>query len=426
MDAQPVPYTLLSLSKFAKILGINPAHFWGGSAYNLIPQVFPVQPNCSSVWYQYQWQDADRTGRYDIALEIQLAEQEVADFLGYWPAPFFVADKERPYPRPYRREYFGAGGDIRGLAKSVSANYGRIIAGGRRAVSLIDDAVAVVYSDPDGDGFSETATITAATTLTDVNEIKVYQAGRDGDMEWEIRDVRSKTITGGNVVIVVDSWLMIDPALYEVMVNDGGMVAIDISTTGNFVVTVDVYREYVDTTQAAAVFYWENAYVDCATCGGLGCEACGQVTQDGCLRIRNADTGIVVPRPASYDAEDEQWDASSFSGGREPDRVRLWYYAGERSKEYLAGRTTDPMPYSIAQAIAFMAIARLERPLCECGNVESLYSALREDLTANLRDVSYFLAEEARVNPFGTKRGEVLAWRRLRKTTPKIANFAVI
>lgn len=425
----PLPYTLLSLSMFAKILGINPAHFWGTTTNNLSPKVMPIKSSCDSAWYQYSWQDSDKVSRYDIALEIQNVEQEIANFLGYYPAPTWIVDETHQYPRPFAREYFGNGSDVRGLAKGLKTDYGRIIDIGTRKVTLVGTASVasgtLVYSDSDADNLYETATIVLPTTLTNECEIDAYHTGYGGILEWKIREARRKSISGGSVRIVLDSWLLVKPELYEKLPTDLGADATDISTTSNFVTSVDVYREYTDSTTASSTFYWEAVDVGCAVCGGSGCEVCGQVSQDGCARIRDSKLGILSPFPATYDSTNG-WVAADLSADREPDRVVFRYYAGERSNEYLTGRSCFPMNNRLAKSIAYMATSRLERPFCECENVRELSDYLRVDLTRNTRESSYFATRDVLSSPFGTRVGEVKAWQYLSKLKERIAHVAVI
>lgn len=422
--AQPIPYTLLSLARYAKVMGINPAHFWGSSAPNVDPQVMPVSAACSAIWFKYDWQDSDRVGRYSICQEILNAEQDIAAAIGYWPAPMWIAEEQVRYERPYRREFFGYGADVRGQFKGIDSRWGRIVSTGRRAVSLIGTATtgaaSLIYSDLDSDGLYETAEITLPTTLTDVNEIKVYFYGMDGDPDWEIREPRSKEITGGNVVIIFDAWLLIDPDLYEFLPTSDGNSLIDIGTTANFVTAVDVYREYIDESLAPCEFYWEPSYVGCLETD----EACDPVTQDGCLRIRNAKSGILSPVPATYSGG--VWELGcSWDGNREPDYLNIWYYAGDVDNKYKRGMSLNPLSDFWAQTIAWLATARLSRPVCACGNLESLTEWLRTDLSKNTRELSFFNPPGALDNPFGTRAGEVAAWRRIGKLVQKRPSVAL-
>lgn len=408
-------------------MGINPLHFARGETPGLNPIVFPVD-GCDDVWFKYDWQDHDKVSWWQIAHLILDAEQEIANLIGYYPAPTWIVSEEHKYPRPFIREYYGLGTDNRGDMKGRDARYGKIIAPGRRATTLVGTAAvaggSLAYTDEDGDGFFETATITLPTTLTDTTEIKVYFVGADANPDWEVRPSRSIRISGGSVVIVFDSWLLIDPELYEEYPTSNGIGSIDVSTTVNFVTSIEVYREYVDTTVASAQFLWEST---CLVCGGSGCSACELTVQDGCAVVRDSLRGIFVPTPAYYSATDAEWIADNWLGKVEPDIVRFWYRAGEVDQRYINGYGTDPLSHFWAQVIAWIATARLERPLCGCSNVQAVADDLRRDISMSERPISQFVYPDVMNSPFGTRKGEVMAWRRIKYLVKdKKAAFAVI
>lgn len=427
----PLPYTLLSIGRFAQMVGITPAHFWGATAASLTPAVFPVGGACGDIWPQHDWQKNDQVSREGLALAIQDAEKQLAQVLGYWSAPIWIADEMQPFPRDFYRESLGCITDIRGMPKNLPLNYGKIISGGRRAVTLVGTATtaggSLAYTDNDSDGFAETATITLATALTDACEIKVYHTSHDGEQEWEIRPIRTIEISAGILTIVMDSWLFIDPALYEILPSDDGFQAIDISTTNNYVTSVEVYREYTDTSLAASVFHWENASPSCpcSICNGVGCPACSDTTQDGCMQIRNAELGQVVPLPATYSSG--SWSLTTYDVCRAPDRVAFWYYAGARSNDYLRDKVCDPLAQDLAWITIWLAVPKLERPPCSCHRLESLFEYLRTDLTENVQGGSSFFTPDSMINnPFGTHRGEVMAWNRIKHWLPKKPHVAMI
>lgn len=425
--AQPLPYTLLALPRYAKIMGINPAHFSRATASS--DGVFPVG-TCNDVWPRYSWQNSDQVSHEDLARAIYDAEHDIAKYLGYHPAPRWIAAEMHSYPRFHRREYYGGGGNVRGQFKSVNTNYDHFIRAGRRAVTLVDTATVagggLQYLDLDGDGMPETARVTATTSLSNACEVKVYFVGKGGAAPWEIRPVRSKSISGGTYTADFDSWLFIDPDLLEAYPNTSDdFRAIDISTTANFVTSVDVYREYTDTTVAASQFYWEREPVVgidaiCPSCSGSGCEACTLITQDGCLQVRNVPLGIAAPIPATYDSDNAQWNKASWVECREPDQVKIWYYAGDLSEEYLRDENCDPLSDFWAHPIAWIATARLERPFCSCGNMTALADHLRVDLATSSSEESRFTPDQILNNPFGTRQGEVQAWQRVSKYGEKV------
>ncbi len=422
--ALPIKRTILSLPYYARIMGIDPVNFQGATAGS----IFPVIPNRNKdVWPRYSWQASDRVSHEDLARAIYQAERDIAEVLGYWEGPIWISEEIRPFPRHYRRDVWRySGQDVRMNAVSIKTQWGKVISAGQRATGSGPVCTATVasgslaYTDEDGDGFAETATISFSTTLTNSCELKVFFTGTEAALEWEIRPPRSKAISGGIATLVFDSWLFIDPDVLAYYPTEAGQHAIDISTTANYVTTVEVYREYTDPTSASAIFYWEptptgiGANLFCTSCGGSGCAACTLTTQDGCLHIREPNQGIVVPTPASYDESTGVWSFNCYSVCRDPDFVQIYYYCGEISNESRSGRTCEELPNDLAMAIAELATTRLERPMCAGTNIIALQAHWREDL-ARSGEVSYALSLGDLNNPFGTQRGAIQAWRRVGK-----------
>ncbi len=409
--AEPFPFTLLSLPRYAAILGIDPVHFQG--AYGT--SIFPLVNRCSDVWPRYSWQNSDMVSQMDLALEIGNAEKEIAEQLGWFPAPWWIAQEPHMMPRFHRPEYFDSGSyNVRGQHKSVKTLFGKVIEAGQRKVTLIGSITpagggTLSYTDEDHDGFPETATVTMATSYTNACDVKIYHYGQNGAQEWEVRPARSKTISGGIFTGVFFAWLFIDPDLqswYPGTVN----TAILVDTAANYVTSVDVYYEENDPTAASAAFYWEHTG-HCDVCNDEGCTACQLIEQEGCLYIRDAEQGVVVPVPATYGTG---WSTTDWAVCRDPDQVKLYYYAGNLDNRWLRGVSCEPLSDFWAQTIAYLATARLERPFCACGNSTALANLWREDMSASGTGItSHSLSLEILDNPFGTHRGEIMAWQRI-------------
>ncbi len=419
--------TLLAIDRYAQLLGINPAHFSSAARTDLMP----IKASCSDIWLQWSWMDADRVSREDLAYAISEAEEEIAQQLGYWPAPKWIDDEMHSFPRHHRRTVVGSGVNVRGFRKGLRAKWGKFIQAGQRGLTLIGDSTVPVYSDEDADGLDETATVTvAAGSLTDTCEIKVYFEDEAGAQEWEIRPPRTVTLTGGNFVLTFWTWQFIDPDLWEALTTNEEFTAIDFTDAGNLVGNVDVYREFTDFTEISAQLFWEHESVAlgacCASCSGSGCPSCTLTTQDGCIHVRDVDTGLIVPIAASYDEDEEQWVEQTFSECREPDQIKIFYYAGELDNRYLRGAICDPLSHFWAQTIAWLATARLERPFCSCANVQALADELRIDLAFSGRDGGYLMSEETLANPFGTRKGEIRAWQRVAKFARRRSKVAVL
>lgn len=416
--------TILSLDRYAKIMGIPPMHFNGGYVDPSTADVFPLE-GCESIWFQYDWQNHDQVSREQLAMVIHSAEEEIARVVGYYPAPVWIASEEHDYPRPYPPDTFGANGmDVRGMYKSVNANFGRVVMTGRRKVTLLGSP-NITYWDLDSDGFFELGAVNITTTVPKC-QIKTYFANQGGDPIWEIKPKNIASV--GNVhTFSFDSWQLISQSLFEEYPSSAGMTGVNISTIANFVVSIDFYQETFDPVEPASEFYWEPYSTPCPSCSGTGCDACALVEQDGCLSVRDNARGILTPIPAAYDAATGQWAASAWDDCREPDQVKLWYYAGDQDQRYLQGYTCDPLSNFWAETIAYLATARLERPVCSCGNIAALFEDLRTDLVrSESGGASYFSTNDVLNSPFGTRKGEVMAWRRVSKMVRRRIGVATL
>lgn len=431
--------TLLSLDRYARILGVNPAHFNGlGTGDSDVPM--PFEASCEDIWFQHDWQNSDRVGRDDLARHIRTAEDDIAAELDFYPAPFWIEKEVHEYPRGFRRDAYDHGLNPRWQRKSIIPKWGKLIEAGRRAVTLLalptEAGGTLVYSDEDGDGYEETATISIVTTETNACEIKVYFPGESGDPEFEIRDPRSVNVSGGTATIVFFSWQLVPLDLWERFPTvNKPLATLKINDPVNRLTAVDVFREFSDFSQPSAQFFWENRprnihpFFDsfCSSCDGQGCPACTLQSLDGCLFVRNVDLGIVVPVPASFDAETGEFTELPFVQCRQPDQVKLFYKAGDIDQRFLAGRTCEPLKHRWAEAIAWLATARLNRQFCSCGTVEKFQANMRRDLAKTEPDgTSYVMSDEDLSNPFGTRKGEVMAWRRVSKLTQTRPHYATI
>jgi hypothetical protein len=422
-------------------MGINPVHFAGGYGN----EIYPLRNNaCSDIWARYSWQQSDIVSHYELAVAIAAAEQELANVLGYHLAPRWISREMHKYPsfhRPELTTHYGRQYSD-GLRKSVKSRWGKLIAGGRRGTTLVLAATTtnggLTYLDLDSDGFFETARITATTTLTNDCELKVYIADTGADQRWEIKPARSITISSGTATLDFDSWLFFDPALMCAPDDLNGFTAISLDDLTNLVNSVDLYREYNDTSAVASRFFWQPTDCDvCSSCsitlesggtivlgGGSGdaasCTICGMLAQDGCVLIGDVETGIAVPAPANYDSTNEVYTLSQWAISRDPDIAQMWYYAGAIDEARLSGAQCDPLSHFWAETIAHMATARLERPMCSCANVTTLADGLREDIAFTGEDTSFLVDFGLLSNPFGTRRGEVKAWMRASKMGERI------
>ncbi len=423
--------TLLPLDQWAKIIGINPMHFNGGRVPDVSPEPFSIKNAQNPIWHQFGWQAQKLISREVLARTISEAELEISKFVGYWVAPTWVSQEIHNYPRHHRPEAYGNGFGVRAQRKNIKLKSGRVIEAGRRATTLIATPT-VTYSDPNSDGFDTLATITAATTLTDTCEIKLYFTDENGDEEWEIRPLKSIAIAAGVVTITVDSWLLFDPDLTNSIVTEE-VTSIDATATASYVTTVEVRREFNDfTTVPNAQFFWQrepknnSIFPTCTSCGGSGCEVCTLISQDGCFQISDVYGGLVVPIPATYDTVDERWEEDCWTECREPDQVKLWYRAGEQSERGLRGGC-DKLDKNMARLIAILAATRLNTEFHANNNVNDVIQYWQRDMAESTANGSViFTPPSVLENPFGARRGEVEVWRQLRVFTERRMQVATV
>jgi len=407
--------TLLSLDGFARQIGVDPIHFNQGVS-TLRPET-----RCGDTWFQKDWQASNKISRENIAFHIDQAERDLADALGYWPAPTWEVGEFHNYPQPQRPESFGGGGDVRLRWKRVKLNRGYVIEGGVRATTLIGTDVWTGV-DADGDGFDELAQFTVDLTGMDPQptecEIKGYfkeydladaansrtePASAGADEAWEVRPLQV-TITGTTATVYCNTWQLFRPQLQEAY----NASDIDADAIGSYVDALVFYREYTDESQQV-LFGW-NVELGCTDL-----EVCSASTQTGCFYVKNERSGLVTPQPASYNTDDEQFMSSNWTESVEADAVQFWYRSGWTPTNQRGCQVLDPY---WARTITMLAVARLPWPLCDCSNVVDLTDYWRQDasmiVTERDRSQSFIINPDELSNPFGQRVGEILAWRRIK------------
>ncbi len=394
-------YTLLSLDRFAKIMQIPGLHFNGGDQINLADGriLFPIGNAQKSIWPQYEYQNADQISREELARQIATCEAEIAGFLGFYPAPDWSVCERHELPNYHRQEIAGNCPDVRYNKIGIQPKFKKFINGGRRNVTYIDN-IRVAYSDPDGDGFDELASIVvdlSGHTYTDIYEIKVYFENHNGEREWEIRDSKSYDLVGTLLTITFPSWQLFDPDLWESLpTDDTNGKSIDPLDGANYVLNVDVYREFNDTTQN----HVEYIYIDPTTSD--------QTRYGGFLYQKSYDGNYIIPVRADY--TNGAWVSSCLENFCKI--VDIWYYSGNSD-------TSQPrsnyLNNSMATAIAYMTVARLERCYAGNTNIEAVAENLRVDYTLGGGGIYRRMTSQMESCPFGTMRGEIEAWRLIKQ-----------
>lgn len=415
-------YNCLSLEEWREQIGYNPWHFYGMGG-----MLAPVSSSCNSIVKQYSWQSTDSAGRADILQAIIKAEQKLKAYLNYSVGPHY-AEVVLPWPRWPKQDntrFGNAGADGRWI--SFNLPEGNVIAIGTEAITHIATP-SVVYTDEDGDGLSETFSISCITTLTSADNVAVYisatdRLNHDGVSEkWRVRPIQA-SISGGTLTVTGRAWQLIRPILYEKYMQE----PLDPSLAANFVTTLEVYQRYTyadgnDYNSAQAILIWETPpYPQWAITlpipGGAGLDPAATAYSFARVGIRNAANGTVYLGEAIWDATENQWNAVPWYASayryRPPDRVKIRYYAG------LKQTNTYRLQPAVATTVTRLAAAELTRRICACDNSNRELQSWQFDLSsaggAN-GEVYQGISPGDLNNPFGTRRGQVSAWRDVKGT----------
>jgi hypothetical protein len=281
---------------------------------------------------------------------------------------------------------------------------------------------AVAYSDPDGDGAPELATITIATSVTDTAQIGVYVAAADrldGDPvseAYRIRPVRV-AISAGTATITGASWLFGRPLLSE----GTAVQPLNPATAGVLLDSVEVYQRTTNqngttVATAGAVTTWETR-----PCHGWWCSCgCSSDPYSGSpldpaavaqavsrVDIRNARLGIVAAAPSYYDTDTGIWRAPDPAVCWEPDRVTVRYLAGIDSPD------GQQVAREWQTVVARLAAAELGRPICakQPAAKELFRWQFDKARVSGANDEGYTVDATDLTNPFGTRAGHIQAWR---------------
>ena len=402
--------SLLSLARYAQLMGIDPIRFFGGYS-SLKPAAA-----CDDTWFEYTWQDGGKVSREEILLEILKAEQEIADFVGFWPAPRWISSEAYSYPQFFEPGYRGTSGRTYINNKTVKLNYGYVHYGGIRATTLIETATKGDDIDSTGDGYADLA----VWTITDISytptQIKAYikpytildavncrtdPSSYGADDAWEVRDVRIQYDSAtSTATLYIPRYQMLKPQLQRVI----NVSVLDVAVDTNFVDDLVFYRVYNDASTQVQ-FLWTSD----EACASV---SCAWSSQDGCIQTSDSRLGNVILSPGTYDADTDAYTSSaSWTQGIDPHKVLVSYYSGYIDE---FTRSADQLSTFFANQIAKLASSRIPRRFCNCENIQQLVDRWQEDTARASTERSYITALDL-ANPFGSKVGEIEVYRALKR-----------
>lgn len=404
-----VDYNLLDLDTWRDEIHFHPWHFWQWANTNQVP----VTSSTNDLIRQYAWQDYDCLARDSVKRAIIDAETRLFEHLNYWVMPKYTEETVNWPQYPQKNLLRGGYSDPSGRWIAVRLPESRIKSLGVEALQEIELGADVEYSDADGDGVLDTFTVTIVSSSVTSKEVAVYFAeadrftGEAPNERWRIKPVRVE-IGADTTTITGRAWTVARPILYEGINNE----SIDPSIEANYISTVDVYRRYTYTEgttrdTAQAVLIWENSPYPEWCRSTTDPSAIGYAIARGV--IRDSNNGIIGISQVVYDEDKELWYAADFDAYRPPDRVIV---------RYLAGHDTDyqnNMQSRMRYMVSRLAAAELQRRTASRSEAHRQLYYWQEDLARSSgNDVFGYISREDLNNPFGTRRGQVAAWKEMK------------
>lgn len=393
-------YTLISLDDAAKVLGIDPWHFNGIYTYTY-DETTPYAPSCPDNWLQHDWQGVGKISRDTFAFALKEAEMAVAEYLGFYPLPQWIEEEQRvpTLARPELYSPYNAVGD----PKTIQTQWKHVMDVGRKKSDYIATPT-VAFHSLDGDTFNEISRITFATDVTDPEELRFYYPGKSGADSWEIRTIRSITITGGAATVDLHKYGTVLENLLEALPTPANPhLGVEGDDDTNFLQTIDVYRVWTDPSEQITYYYEPTAVCSSAVCD--------LSTATGCLFIREKRLGFLAGRPATWDETTETYDLSYHC--YPPYRIDIYYRAGLQDRSQ--SMPTRQMEPSWLRMITYYAATLLDTELCGCANTNRHFKHMTEDLSLVTDDKSHNFPWDALNNPLGPSRVALLLWKRIQR-----------
>lgn len=330
----------------------------------------PLTAPCDEVYIQFD--------RDNIADGLNQAVEMMAEVMGFYPRPTWVNERVfigRGYPQQLQ---------------TLNLRWGYIQEFGIRTTSLIEAGVAVTYSDADGDGIEDTATISVATAIS-ASEIQAFFQVADGaesagHVNWEIEPL-TVTSNGVTATLVGPKYLFVKPSEvwaqeYEepnYTVRNNG----DTEAASDFVLNVDIYRVYSATGSDVVI---NSDPIFCSSCGSsLGT----MTTTAGTGLIMNSRNSLVRTRPANCCTTCGYW----------PETIDIYYKAGYPLNNGKMERRLEIAAMRLGNTL--MA----QQPTTSCDRALEMWQR-------DLEEIQILTTDQ---HPFGgTRRGRVEAWGNIR------------
>jgi hypothetical protein len=247
------PRSAIPLVRYARLIGYSECAFFGVSRPD------NMRSSCRQLWTQEQ--------RDDILYYLAEAQDEIEAVIQYPLQPTWFVDERHP------------------VKCTIITVWGKIIAAGIRAESVISDDAVVDLTGGMGLSFSVNTTHPTVTIIYDLGSIPLTELHvfyPDTDVEITPSDIDYDPLTH-TLVITIPRCRLVEWSIRE---NDES--GIEYTTDTNFQGTVDVHRIYNDPSVQGKLHY-----------KGAPCTSfCTDSFDSVCEYIKNADIGAIQLDPS--------------------------------------------------------------------------------------------------------------------------------
>lgn len=323
------PETYLSIEEYWEFLQINEI---AGYGIRNFPTTGVLGLGCGDYW--------DYRNRYFLLNAIQKAERrlEADRWLGF----------------PLRRKYISA----RQLEYQFPIYLGKYLRG--VGVETNTYIATKTLSLSSGGTISDPVSFTIAVDFTDENELIVTFP----NTMYKIRP-SSVVIANGVATVNIPRARLLKAEYHKDYKNDNERP--DYTDDSYFLTTVDLYRNYLNTTTGANLVWWRHkgqvyGNQDIWTCESELMSACSDVRQLACPYVIRERDGWVQLEPATYSGG---YTKANYAVKREPDGVEIAFMRSyyDRYEEWDA---------NIKRAVIAIAHNNMPQDYCSC-DVQTLY-----------------------------------------------------
>jgi len=135
--------------------------------------------------------------------------------------------------------------------------------------------------------------------------------------------------------------------------------------------------------------------------------------QTGYSRLVNPKINTINVIPGNWSSTELTWERATIYGNIK--HIGLNYLSGFRYRPQYDKHYWDELHPELARIIAYLATARMSRPLAGRAETTALAQALQRDRSRAQPGEFQFASDAMLDNPFGVKEGEIYAWERLQK-----------